>query len=139
MLGNKSVLLEKVSKTASATNHLEITEMIESYDFGRITVDGRKYTRDLIIFLNRVKDGWWRREGHKLSMHDLKEAVEAKPEVLIIGTGYNGYMDVSSDVREFFASKKIELIIEKTTQACKTYNRLAKSKRRVVAAFHLTC
>jgi len=112
--------------------------MIESYDFGQITIDGRRFTRDLIIFPDRVRDGWWRREGHQLSMHDLKEVVEAKPEVLVIGTGYNGYMDVPSDVRDFFASKEIELVVEKTSEACETYNRLAKSKR-AVAALHLTC
>ena len=113
--------------------------MIEFYDFGQMTIDGRRYTKDLIIFPDRIKDDWWRREGHQLSMHDLKEVVESKPEVLIIGTGYSGYLDVPSDVRDFFASKKIELVIEKTSQAYKTYNRLAQSKRRVVAAFHLTC
>jgi len=113
--------------------------VIEFYDFGQITIDGRRYTRDLIIIPDRVKDNWWRREGHQLSMHDLKEVVEAKPEVLVIGTGYNGYMDVPSDVQDFFASKKIELVVEKTSEACKTYNRLAQSKRRVVAALHLTC
>jgi len=112
--------------------------MIEFYDFGQITIDGRRFTRDLIIFPDRVRDGWWRREGHQLSMHDLKEVVEAKPEVLVIGTGYNGYMDVPSDVRDFFASREIELVVEKTSEACETYNRLAKSKR-AVAALHLTC
>ena len=113
--------------------------MIEFYDFGQITIDGKRYSRDLVILPDRVKDNWWRREGHQLSMHDLKEVVEANPEVLIVGTGYNGYMDVPSDVREFFASKNIELIVEKTSEAVKTYNRLAQSKRRVLAAFHLTC
>jgi hypothetical protein len=112
--------------------------MIESYDFGQIIIKGRKYTRDILIFPDNVKDGWWRKEGHKLSLEDLKEVFEAKPEVLVIGTGYSGLMKVPKDVKDYAKSKNIKLIIENTRQACQTYNRLHKSKK-VVAAFHLTC
>lgn len=112
--------------------------MIESYDFGQIIVNGRRYTRDIIIFPDNVKDGWWRKEGHKLSLEDLKEVFEAKPEVLLIGTGYSGLMKVPQDVKDYATSKNIELIVENTRQACQTYNRLYRSKK-VIAAFHLTC
>jgi len=40
--------------------------MIESYDFGRIVVNGRKFGSDLIIFPDRVNGGWWRKEGRTL-------------------------------------------------------------------------
>lgn len=113
--------------------------MIEFYDFGQITINGRQYTTDVIIFPDRVKDRWWRREGHRLSIDDLKEVVQAKPEVLIVGTGYHGCMDVPIEVTNFLASNKIELIVENSGEAWKTYNRLAKQSKRVVAAFHLTC
>lgn len=112
--------------------------MIEFYDFGEITVDGKRYTSDVIIFPDRVDDGWWRKEGHRLGIDDLKTVLEAKPEVLVVGTGYNGYMKVPSEVKEYLTSKKIELIVESTREAYKTYNRLASTKK-VVAAFHLTC
>lgn len=112
--------------------------MIESYDFGQITINRRRYSRDVIIFPNSVKDGWWRREGHRLSLEDLKEVFEADPEVLVIGTGYSGLMKVPQDVKDYVNSKNIELVVENTRQACQTYNRLCKS-RKVIAAFHLTC
>lgn len=112
--------------------------MIESYTFGKITINGRRYSSDVIIFPSHVKDGWWRKEGHRLSLDDLKEVFEAKPEVLVIGTGYTGLMKVPQDFKDYVRSKNIELVIENTRQACKTYNRLSQS-RKVVAAFHLTC
>ena len=112
--------------------------MIESYDFGQITINGRRYSRDVIIFSDHVKDGWWRKEGHRLSLEDLKEVFEADPEVLVIGTGYSGLMKVPQDVKDYVNSKKIELVVENTRQACQTYNRLCQS-RKVIAAFHLTC
>lgn len=112
--------------------------MIESYNFGQIIINGRKYIRDVIIFPDNVKDGWWRKEGHRLSLEDLKEVFEAKPEVLVIGTGYSGLMKVPQGVRDYVKSKNIELVVENTRHACQTYNRLCRS-RKVVAAFHLTC
>ncbi|NIU38742.1 hypothetical protein GWN65_01875 [Candidatus Bathyarchaeota archaeon] len=112
--------------------------MIESYHFGQITINGNKYSRDVIIFPDRVEDGWWRREGHRLSLEDLQEVFEVKPEVLVIGTGYSGLMKVPQAVRDYVATKNIELVVEKTGRACQTYNHLCQSKR-VLAAFHLTC
>ena len=112
--------------------------MIDSYDFGRIIIDGKRYNRDLIVFSDRVKDGWWRKEGHRLHIADLKEVLEAKPEVLVVGTGYYGAMAVPAETRKSIESEGIELIVQKTAEACKTFNRLMES-RKVVAALHLTC
>lgn len=112
--------------------------MIEFYDFGQITIDGKRYTTDIIIFPDHIQDDWWRKEGHRLSIEDLKTVLQARPEVLIVGTGYNGYMKVPNEVRDHLKSKEIELIAENTKEAYKTYNRLASTKK-VVAAFHLTC
>jgi hypothetical protein len=112
--------------------------MIESYSFGKIVIDGKNHTTDVVIFPDHVQDGWWRKEGHKLRIEDLKDVLQAKPEVLVVGTGYFGSMKVPNEVREHLASMKIQLIVENTKEAYKTYNRLAPTKR-TVAAFHLTC
>lgn len=112
--------------------------MIDSYDFGVIVVDGRKFGSDLIIFPDRIDSNWWRKEGHMLSVEDVKEIVEAKPQVLIVGTGYSGMMKIPPQTEQHLRSSRIELIADKTEIACRTYNDLSKS-RRVVAALHLTC
>jgi hypothetical protein len=112
--------------------------MIDSYDFGRIVINGKRYNSDLILFSDRVKEGWWRKEGHRLHVEDLKDALEAKPEVLVVGTGYSGLMTIPPETREYVESEGIELIAQNTTEACKIFNRLAKS-RKAVAVLHLTC
>jgi hypothetical protein len=112
--------------------------MIDSYDFGRITIDGKRYNTDLLVFPNKVKTGWWRKEGHRLQITDLKEVLEAKPEVLVVGTGYSGMMNVPPETRKCIESEGIELIVQKTAEACQTFNHLIES-RKVVAALHLTC
>ena len=112
--------------------------MIDSYDFGQIVIDGKRYNSDLIVFPDRVRDGWWRKEGHRLHVEDLKEVFEAEPEVLVVGTGYSGLMTVPPETKRYIESEGIELIAQKTAEACKTFNRLVKSGK-VVAALHLTC
>lgn len=112
--------------------------MIDSYEFGRIVINGKRYSNDLILFFDKVKDGWWRKEGHLLHVEDLKDVLEVEPEVLVVGTGYSGLMAVSLETRKYVESKGIELIAQKTKEACETFNRLVKS-RKVVAVLHLTC
>lgn len=113
--------------------------MIDSYGFGRIVIDGKKYTSDVIIFPNRVMSGWWRKEGHQLNINDLEKVVKEKGEVLIIGTGYSGLMKVPTETKEFMKKEGFELIIQPTREACETYNSLVKLRKKVVAALHLTC
>ena len=114
--------------------------MIESYNFGRIVINGRVYTSDLIIFNNNsIKENWWRKEGHKLHIEDLEEVIKRKPEILVIGTGYLGLMKVPKEVKDFLNQKGIEVVSQKTKEACETFNKLLSSKRKVAAALHLTC
>lgn len=112
--------------------------MIDSYDFGRIVIDGTAYTTDVIIFPDRVEDDWWRKDGHVLHVADIESAVEEKPEVLIVGTGKYGLLDVMPETKEYIESKGIELIVEPTEQACEIYNQVSKDKK-TVAALHVTC
>ena len=112
--------------------------MIESYDFGRVVINGRTYTSDVIVFPDRVRDRWWRKEGHRLSTEDLGEIVRAKPEVLIVGTGYSELVEIPRETSDFIRSKGIELLAQPTRKAVELWNELSKTKK-VVAALHLTC
>ncbi|MFX0097520.1 MAG: Mth938-like domain-containing protein [Candidatus Hodarchaeota archaeon] len=112
--------------------------LIESYDFGRIIIDGKQYTSDLIVFPDRVDESWWRKKGHELCIDDIKEVIEAKPEILVVGTGYYGRMKILSETLEYLESNGIEITAKKTKDACEKFNQLSKS-RKVVAAIHLTC
>jgi len=114
------------------------TPRITDYNFGRIKIDGESYGRDLIISPDAVFPGWWRAKGHSLAMEDLTTALEAKPEVLVIGQGTFGQMKVPEETLSALEAAGIEVIAQPTDDACKTYNHL-RGKRRVVAALHITC
>ena len=113
--------------------------MIENYSFGQILIDGKKYNSDLIIFKDHIYDSWWRKEGHNLCIDDIKEIINKKPDVLIIGTGYFGLMKVPKELIENVKSSGTkQVIVKKTGDACNEYNKICK-KKNIVAAFHLTC
>jgi hypothetical protein len=115
--------------------------LIESYDFGSITINGRKYTSDVVVFPERVIDDWWRKEGHRICVEDLKEILnrEPKPEMLVVGTGYYGIVKIPPEVETILESRGIDLLAQPTKEACQTFNKLLKSNKQVVGAFHLTC
>ncbi len=113
--------------------------MIERYSFGSITIRGKTYTSDVIVYPDHVKSGWWRKEGHSLCERDLEEVLKWRPNTIIIGTGAYGCMKVPEEVKNSLRLKGIKLIIRRTDDACKIFNKLVKSNKKVVAALHLTC
>ncbi|HDL64334.1 MAG TPA: hypothetical protein ENH12_02985 [Proteobacteria bacterium] len=68
--------------------------MIENYHFGRIVIDGKTYTSDVIIFPDRIREEWWREDGHSLSLKDIEEVLTLRPDILIVGTGNASLMRV---------------------------------------------
>jgi hypothetical protein len=116
-----------------------VAPTIESYEFGRVTVDGREYRADVIILPDRVVADWWRVEGHGLVPEDLKEVVEAKPKVLVVGTGSYGVMSVPDDTITYLAGQGVKVEAYDTATAVRRYNDLAASGERVAAGLHLTC
>jgi len=118
--------------------------VIESYDFGVLRIDGKEYHSDVIIYPEsshggcRVDGSWWRKEGHRLDKADLDDVLKAKPDLLVVGTGYHGCMKVPEETVEFLEKARIKLYAAPTQEACRKYNEL-NDKRKVVAALHLTC
>ena len=111
---------------------------IDSYRFGEIVIEGKKYSEDVIIFPDRVKGNWWRKTGHELCLEDIAEVIVEKPDVLVVGTGASGMMKVLPEVEQLAQARGISLIAEPTEKACNTYRQLSRSQR-VVAAVHITC
>ncbi len=112
--------------------------IIDSYRFGLVVINGKKYTSDVIIFPGRVRSGWRRQTGHELCLEDIAEVLTENPEVLMVGTGESGLMRVLPETKQSTEARGIKLIVETTDKACQTYNQLCHSQR-VVAALHLTC
>jgi hypothetical protein len=111
---------------------------VDDYSFGRIVIDGKTYTSDVIIYPGRVNSSWWRKEGHYLQAEDLADVAAASPDTVIIGTGNSGVMVVPQKTVAFLESKGIKVFIETTGKAVKIFNE-HQGSGMVVGAFHLTC
>jgi hypothetical protein len=112
---------------------------IDQYRFGHIDIEGYVYDADVIIFPERVQDRWWRKEGHRLAREDLKIVLAEKPELLVVGTGYYGRMQVPEETLDALRGAGIDVRVEKTGSAVEEFNRLQRECARIVAALHLTC
>ncbi len=115
-----------------------MSDRISHYSFGSITIDGKPYSSDVIIYPGRVNPSWWRKEGHYLQPADLEEVVATKPDVVVIGTGAMGVMQVSDSTVKWLEGKGIRVEVARTAEAVKIYNGLYENTN-VVAGFHLTC
>ena len=114
--------------------------MIESTAFGVMTIDGRTYTSDLIIFPDAgVKDGWRRKRGHTLCVDDLLALVDAAPALIVAGTGTSGRMRPEASLAPFLGERGIEFIARPNSRAMEIYNDRSVQGGAVGACFHLTC
>ena len=111
---------------------------IDAFEYGSITIDGRTYRTDLLIWPGHIKHDWWRGEGHRLQLADVAEVLTSNPQVLVVGTGVHNRMQVDPELILYLKEQGIELLARPTPEACQSINGLS-DKRRLAAALHLTC
>jgi hypothetical protein len=113
---------------------------IDSFSFGSIQIDGRQYSKDVILLKGKVESPWWREGGgHVFAVRDLEDLLAAAPEVVVLGTGCYGRVEVLEETLAAFTDAGSEIVVERTGNAVEHYNRLSSEGRDVAAALHLTC
>jgi hypothetical protein len=110
---------------------------IESYSFGRVTVDGREETADVIVLPERIVRNWRRRDGHSLVPEDLDEVLEELPGRLVIGTGADGRLHPDPVTLELLRQRGIQVESLPTDEAVRRLQELDPAG--TAAALHLTC
>ena len=117
---------------------------IDSTQFGEIVINGKKYHQVLILD-NEVKERDTDKlkelfdTSHVIGDWEILEILKGNPDIVIVGTGQNGAMEVNEDFSNEVQKKGIELIIEKTPEAIKIYNERIKKRKRINALIHTTC
>ena len=112
---------------------------IDSYQFGKIVIDGTAYSSDCLIIGNSVQANWWRKQGHLLTPEDLQPVIAAMPLILVVGCGASGMMKVSENVDQVLQEHGIKLFRADTKKAVLKFNELSEKGENVAAALHLTC
>lgn len=113
--------------------------MIDRYSFGRINIQGRDYTDDLKIIKGMVIPEWWRKKGHRVLPEDIRDILEEKPEILVIGKGRPGFLRLDSETKIRLEQEGIKLVEMSTGKAVQEFNRLTDEGKDVAAGFHLSC
>ena len=106
---------------------------IDSYQFGKIVIDGKAYISDCLIIGDSVQPNWWRKHGHLLAVEDLQSIIAAKPSFLVIGCGASELMKVSQDIGQVLHEHNIELFAANTYKAVAKFNELAEKGENALA------
>lgn len=113
--------------------------MIEKYSFGKINIAGVTYHSDVKIINGMVLSGWRRKKGHRVDVDDLKDMLDVRPQILVVGKGKFGLMTIAPTLRQFLEKSGITLVEKNTAEAVAEFNRLYRAGQNVCAGFHLTC
>ncbi|EKD49711.1 MAG: hypothetical protein ACD_63C00067G0006 [uncultured bacterium] len=115
---------------------------IDSTKFGSVTIDGKIYKQVLVIgdFVeerNEARLDELFGTTHRIGDWEVEKLLGNKPEIVVVGTGQNGVLEVTDDVRKKLS--EVELIELETPKAIEKYNKLFEGGRKVNALIHTTC
>ena len=117
--------------------------MIVDSQFGWASVGGKKFSKDIIIHVDRkiterqteLSAGYRGEYFHlPLSERELEFLDAEKPEVVIIGAGHKAMMTLTPRAKEII--ERYDNIVLSTPRALEQINR---ENRRFVAIIHVTC
>ena len=110
---------------------------ITHYSFGKITVDGKAFVRDIAILPDKSVQHWDVKTHHRVQSVDIKNIVDDTTKTFIIGTGADEGCAVLDETVDYIKSKGIELHILNTYKAVRLFNKLPK--KGLSACFHINC
>jgi hypothetical protein len=110
------------------------------FSFGKLSVDGEKYKKDLVIDRGEVRKRKKRRSKKYRQLYghtplSLDENIPWKCKRLVVGTG-GGALPIMDDVRREAKRRHVELIAVPTKKALEL---LTRAPAKTNAVLHLTC
>jgi hypothetical protein len=95
--------------------------------------------KDIRVIADEVT-AWKERKGHRLTPAMITGVFGKGLQTLVIGIGASGAIDCSAELIEFIRERGIgSVIVQRTPEACETYNRLYEQGIRVALLAHATC
>ncbi|NQV14767.1 hypothetical protein HQ531_04855 [bacterium] len=113
---------------------------VEYFEFGKINIDGQVYTHDIVIINNRLIEKREKRLSRSLKArfnHTPLTTAENIPwncATLVVGTGMNGRLPVTEEVRARAFEMNVELIVKTTPEALSYIN-----DKDTNLILHITC
>ncbi len=122
---------------------------IERYLWGSFVINGEEHTgsgenrkgkgKDIMILSGNVRR-WKERQGHILTESMVERVLENGCDILIIGNGAEGALEVPDSVIDYLNDNGVaRVMVLKTPDACRAYNELFRKGMDVALLAHGTC
>jgi len=111
--------------------------------FGAVVVGDDAYSEDIVIPVSgkvkkrkkaKVKKLYG--SSHVVGPEEVRRVCKGGPEVLFIGTGHSGLLEVTEEARRYLSERSIECRALPTPELPDAYN---NSRKRKAALIHVTC
>lgn len=116
---------------------------IDTFKFGSIVVDGKKYRRDLLFLPDGVvkqrKGGFWIFGDHNIKREEIEQLFQAGAEVALVGIGTSSKARVSDEAKKYVAEANLDVSILSSTDAVGKWNQMQDQGKKVAALIHITC
>jgi hypothetical protein len=123
-------------------NEILITDL--AWGQMEVTINGEvQRFKDCKIWPGGAREWRWEETGthHNpgIQTADIEDVFERGAEVIVIGRGQLGRLNVSTEAEAFLREREIPYHIEKTQKAIALFNELSQAGKRVGGVFHSTC
>ena len=116
---------------------------ITSTEFGSITIAGRVYEHDVLIRADGTIEKRKKKlskeiygTSHKISLAEAEQIYQHGMELLIIGSGQTGFVELSAEAADFFSKQGCKVKLLPTPEAILKWN---EAKGKTSGLFHVTC
>lgn len=116
---------------------------VNSFKFGTIVVDDKKYSRDVFLYpdgrIKKRKGGFWKFGSHAIKREEIEELVNSTPYIIIVGNGTDGKAKLNPDADALLNASGVESVIIPSQEAVDKFNELSTQGRHPAALIHITC
>jgi len=115
---------------------------VDSFEFGSIVVDGKRYGHDIFVFANGTvkprKGGFWKFGSHVVKKGEIDELLKTNPDVILLGTGTSGRVRLAPAGELALKKAGVECVVLRSLEASERLNELLDNGKQVAALIHVT-
>ena len=104
---------------------------IDSVRFGEIVIDGKTYFSDVTVYWDGTIEH--REKDIVVGMEEISRVLGRKINILVVGTGIRGSLELTERVRDLLEGMKIKTFELKSADAIELFNSFASQGRRAAA------
>jgi len=116
---------------------------VDSFSFGSIVIDGKKYRKDMIFLpdgtVKQRRGGFLMFGSHDIKKEEIEELYGAGAEVAVVGIGTSSRARLAQRAANYVQGAKLGLLLLPSPEAVEKLNELVDQGKKVAALIHITC